>query len=117
LRQQKTLRVPQQDRAIRVHRKTGGAGNDGTRLHVMVRERVMDDEREPDGVARKASGWLWLVGIGLTAAAFYWAIPAGHGRPTSVTVFGVNAPDSPVASYPGLRLPPQSQLASAEALR
>jgi hypothetical protein len=117
LRQQKTLRVPQQVRAIRVHRKTGGAGNDGTRLHVMVRERVMDDEREPDGVARKASGWLWLVGIGLTAAAFYWAIPAGHGRPTSVTVFGVNAPDAPVASYPGLRLPPQSQLASAEALR
>ena len=58
-----------------------------------------------------------LVGIGLTAAAFYWAIPAGHGRPTSVTVFGVNAPDAPVASYPGLRLPPQSQLASAEALR
>ncbi|HET9618519.1 MAG TPA: hypothetical protein VFP74_15220 [Pseudolabrys sp.] len=78
----------------------------------------MDEEREPDGATRRRGGWLWLVGIGLTAAAFYWAIPAGHGHPTSVTVFGVNAPDAPVASYPGLRLPqpPQSQLASAEAL-
>jgi len=79
----------------------------------------MDDEREPDGVSRKAGGWFWLVGIALTAAAFYWAIPAGHGSPTSVTVFGVNAPDAPSASYPGLRppAPPQSQLASAETLR
>jgi len=46
----------------------------------------MDDEREPDGVSRTAGGWYWLVGIALTAAAFYWAIPAGHGSPTSVTL-------------------------------
>ena len=77
----------------------------------------MDDERESDGVTRKASGWLWLVGIALTAAAFYWAIPAGQGRPTSVTVFGVNAPEVKTASYPGLRPAAQSQVAVADTIR
>jgi hypothetical protein len=77
----------------------------------------MDDEREPDGVARRQGGWLWVIGIALTAGAFYWAIPASHGRPTSVTVFGVNTPHTRVASYPGLRLPAQSQVAAAETIR
>ena len=77
----------------------------------------MDDERDTDGVTRRRGGWLWLVGLCLTAAAFYAAVPAGHGRPTSVAVFGVNGPDARVASYPGLRLPAQSQLAAAETIR
>jgi hypothetical protein len=79
----------------------------------------MDDERDTDGVTQKRGGWLWLVGIGLTLAAFYAAIPAGHGRPTSVTVFGINPPEETAATYPGLRLPPppQSQLAAADILR
>jgi hypothetical protein len=77
----------------------------------------MDEEREADGVAQRRGGWLRLVGVGLTAAAFYWALPAGHGRPTSVTVFGVNAPEAKSASYPGLRPAPQSQLAAAETIR
>ena len=78
----------------------------------------MDDERDTDGLTRTHGGFIWLAGIALTAFAVYWAIPAGHGRPSSVTVFGVNAPDEPVASYPGLRLPaPQSQLAAAETVR
>jgi len=78
----------------------------------------MDDEREADGVTRSRGGFLWLLGVGLTAAAFYWAVPAGHGRPTSMTV-GVTAPDARVATYPGLRPPvsAQSQMAAADTLR
>ena len=77
----------------------------------------MDDEREPDNVTRGRGGLLWLVGIALTAAAFYWAIPAGHGSPPSVTVFGVNAPEVKTASYPGLRPAAQSQVAVVDTVR
>ena len=79
----------------------------------------MDEEREPDSPKRTPGGWLWLVGAVLTAAAFYWALPAGHGRPTSMTVFGINPPEATAATYPGLRppTPVQSQLAAANTLR
>jgi hypothetical protein len=81
----------------------------------------MDDERDQaaDGVTRTHGRWLWLIGIALTAATFYWAFPAGSGHPTTVTVFGINEPATRIASYPGLRVRPlpQGQMATAELVR
>lgn len=79
----------------------------------------MDEERDdlPDVVARTHGAWSWLIGAAVTAAALYWALPLGGGRPTSVTILGVNAPHARVASYPGLRMRPVSDGQVAAVIR
>ena len=70
----------------------------------------MDEERDnrPAVLPQTHGVWFWLIGATLTAAALYWAIPLGGGRPTSVTIFRINAPHARVASYPGLRMRPMA---------
>ena len=84
-----------------------------------VRECAMDEERDnrSDMLTRTHGAWSWLIGAALTAAALYWAVPLGGGRPTSVTIFGLNAPQARIASYPGLRMRPVSDGEVAAVIR
>lgn len=79
----------------------------------------MDEERDnrPGVVTHMHGAWSWLMGAALTAAALYWAIPLGGGRPTSVTILGINAPHARLASYPGLRMRPVSDGQVAAVIR
>jgi len=76
----------------------------------------MDDER--DGRAEtpgRAHGvWFWILGAALAAPLLYSVMPADAGRPSSVTIFGVNGPHVRIVSYPGLRVRSlESRVASA----